>query len=521
MASLRATSGADGDDAKSTASSSGSTSASRLERLQSHMLTSLLSLQSIPPPSRMPVTKSKEPLSLPTTTRNFRGFVQKSGPVFLIQDTVHETLMWDYPARTLCVMGCWAVIAIHPYLLVPLPAFLLTLLLLQTYQARFPVAADTDEAAAVKPADVLKHALEHPTSTGHGKVQPPMVPEPPNEGSIKYYENLRDIQNMMKMITDAYDLLAPLSIHLNWSSPQHTLLIFQVLVVATLALCFIAPYLPYRLILLVAGEGAFLLNHPWADPVLKKLVAKVGEGREGRKMKEAQRRAVARMNEWIKMDQLPDEVWTRGWREVEVFENERFSDDASTARAALRNGLGVAGKWSGHNLRYGERRPWTKGADGYADEALQVEGYSLDVSRQVAMSLEDGWEWIEGDEWRIDFLGRWSPHGVDESGWVYTDSDWHKPSPYSFGHAGHPALPKADKSSALDSGDEDDGDDNGSTGATGTARGAHDGDDDETLPDDVTFAASKSGKAETRRRRWLRRAARTEGSSSLSASQRM
>lgn len=128
--------------------------------------------------------------------------------------------MWDYPARTLCVMGCWAIIgenlsnvsaewdalvltwlhlpdpaALHPHLLVPLPPFMLSLLLLQTYQARYPVPSD-DPSEAVKPKDVLEHALQNPTSTGHGKVQPPMTPEPPHEGSIKYYENLRDIQNM-------------------------------------------------------------------------------------------------------------------------------------------------------------------------------------------------------------------------------------------------------------------------------------------------------------------------------------
>lgn len=93
-----------------TTTSSSTTKASRLERLQSHMLTSILSLQSVPPPNRLPVAKNKEPLSLPTTTRNFRGFVQKSGPVFAIQDAVHETLMWDHPARTVCVMGVWGII---------------------------------------------------------------------------------------------------------------------------------------------------------------------------------------------------------------------------------------------------------------------------------------------------------------------------------------------------------------------------------------------------------------------------
>lgn len=181
------------------------------------------------------------------------------------------------------------------------------------------------------------------------------------------------------MITDGYDLLAPLAIHLNWSSHQHTLLIFQSLVLATIGLFFVAPYLPYRLILLVAGEGAFILNHPWTEPVLTKLMERIGKGKEGRKLRDTNRKALAQITEWIKMDQLPDDVWTRGWREVEVFENERYTDDASAARAAARSGLGAGGKWSGHNLRYGERRPWTKGSDGYADEALQVDGYTLDV----------------------------------------------------------------------------------------------------------------------------------------------
>lgn len=122
------------------------------------------------------------------------------------------------------------------------------------------------------------------------------------------------------MITDTYDLLAPLSIYLNWSSHQHTLLIFQGLVLSTLALFFAAPYLPYRLILLVVGESVFLLNYPWTEPVLTKLIAKVGEGKQGRKMKEANRRLLAQLSEWVKMEQLPDEVWAHGWKEVEVFE---------------------------------------------------------------------------------------------------------------------------------------------------------------------------------------------------------
>lgn len=154
------------------------------------------------------------------------------------------------------------------------------------------------------------------------------------------------------MITDAYDLLAPLSVHLNWSSPSHTLLIFQGLILATISLFFIAPFLPYRFILLVAGEGAFIINHPWTQPVVTKLLDRIGEGKEGRRLKAANRMALAQISEWIKMDQLPDDVWTRGWREVEVFENERYVTSSPGRRASSIS----KSEWSGHNLRYGERK---------------------------------------------------------------------------------------------------------------------------------------------------------------------
>ena len=67
------------------------------------------------------------------------------------------------------------------------------------------------------------------------------------------------------------------------------------------------------------------------------------------------------------------------WREVEVFENERFVANAGTAASKKGGGAEGGHKWSGHNLRFGERKPWTKGSDGYADESLHVEGYTLDI----------------------------------------------------------------------------------------------------------------------------------------------
>lgn len=165
---------------------------------------------------------------MPTTTRNFRGFVQKSGPIFYFQDAVEATLMWDDWPWTAMWMAIWALVALHPYLLLCAPSAILSIILIRTHQARFPVgqpaavsqanAAGNDDAAPLSPsrpppgakhpvveasglltpspAQSLRHAMEKPTSTGEGAVRPPLVPNPPHEGTIKYYENLRDIQNM-------------------------------------------------------------------------------------------------------------------------------------------------------------------------------------------------------------------------------------------------------------------------------------------------------------------------------------
>ena len=74
--------------------------------------------------------------------------------------------------------------------------------------------------------------------------------------------------------------------------------------------------------------------------------------------------------------------------------------------------------WSAHHLTFGERKPFTKAADGWSAQELEVAGFSLDIrcvvafpstplaatltalwrdSRQVAMALEPGWQWVEGE----------------------------------------------------------------------------------------------------------------------------
>lgn len=107
------------------------------------------------------------------------------------------------------------------------------------------------------------------------------------------------------------------------------------------------------------------------------------------------------------------------------------------------------------------------------------------------MSLEPGWAWVEGDDWRIDWIGEWSPVGVDEEGFIYTDADWLRPAPYPYGHKGQRTRPpRASRSTAVSTIGDDDSD-------TGTI--------DEALDEEEEGTKLM---ALTRRRRWLRRAVR-------------
>lgn len=357
------------------------------------LLTSTLASVTATPP-RLPVAKNKEPLSLPTTTRNFRGFVQKSGPIFYFQDAVEATLAWDDWAWTSMWMGIWAIVALHPYLLLCAPTAILAIILIRTHMARFPVGRPIDETPASTgwtssgtekkelvtqtPAETLAHAVAHPSSTGHGAVLPPLMPNPPHEGTIKYYENLRDIQNMMKMVTDGYDAVAPVVPYLNWSSYRRTLLLFQASLILTAVMFFGAPHIPLRPILLIAGEGAFIATHPWVKPAVTGLLNKLDEekrtgktplGRELNKMERMNREQQAKLSQWYDEDGLDDQVWQKGWRDVEMYQNERFAIETAAS----------ASGWSAHNLQFGERRAFTKGPDGWTAKELDVAGYSLDI----------------------------------------------------------------------------------------------------------------------------------------------
>lgn len=131
------------------------------------------------------------------------------------------------------------------------------------------------------------------------------------------------------MVTDGYDAGAPLVPYLNWSSYRRSLILLQGSLLLTSILFFVGPYIPIRPILLLAGEGAFIANHPWLKPAVEGLLSKIGEekktgktalGRELNRFETVNREMQATLRQWIEEDGLDDVVWQKGWKDVEMFE---------------------------------------------------------------------------------------------------------------------------------------------------------------------------------------------------------
>jgi hypothetical protein len=133
----------------------------------------------------------------------------------------------------------------------------------------------------------------------------------------------------MKMVTDGYDAGAPLVPYLNWSSYGRSLLLLQGSLLVTGLLFMFGCYLPIRPVLLIAGEGAFIANHPWLKPALQGLWKKIEEekktsqtalGRELNRIERSGAELQAIIRQWIEEDCLDDEIWQKGWKDVEMFE---------------------------------------------------------------------------------------------------------------------------------------------------------------------------------------------------------
>ncbi|KAH8930180.1 hypothetical protein BT69DRAFT_1328149 [Atractiella rhizophila] len=228
------------------------------------------------------VVKGKEALSLQTTSANFTRFIQRSGPLFALQDTILQILTWEQPSRAIFVSVLWSLICYKPKLLFALPTTLLLALFLslpsktsQASSASKPTSTPTTTTSASTLAPPT--TTQEPSSSASSQNStPPSSPmpappalnpispttptphplAPPTEGSIDYLANLQNIQNLLGLYCAAFDLIVP-----NLASRPPEPIIALVFII-TVALYLTVDIFPWRLAFWIVGELGLCAYHP-------------------------------------------------------------------------------------------------------------------------------------------------------------------------------------------------------------------------------------------------------------------
>ncbi|KAF5335345.1 hypothetical protein D9611_011682 [Ephemerocybe angulata] len=399
-------------------------------------------------PEKYTLLSTRDPLSLPIMSNNFKRFVAKVGPVFWLQDRGEEILLWKKGWRvTGTWMGVYAFLCFYPRVVLLLPHAIVMGIILATYP--------------------------YPASAKHGLAASAPAAEQPTEGSVPWQANIQAIQNLMGAVSDLITAAEP-HVHHLVLSPAHfkepdahpppassrpvspyTPHILALLAVTFPILAFIVslPAFPIRQVFLVGGLLPFVATHPWvvrmypyvaaATPALLIRLEKEQRRLRAFVKKESvepiptQRPPIATiLQKIIDDDRLTDKCWNSEMREVELWENERLGGEPASPQPGMEQPVSSSQTtgWSKANLRPGERAAWTRGRDGWNG----VGGGSLDGQGEVSnltFSLAPGWAFVETEDWRKDVLGDWSGVGVDEDGWAYTNDAWLgvRPAPYTAG----------------------------------------------------------------------------------------
>ncbi|KAF5348576.1 hypothetical protein D9756_009653 [Leucocoprinus leucothites] len=409
-------------------------------------------------PEKVTLLSSRDPLSLPIMTNNFKRFVAKVGPVFWFQDRIEEIVFWKRGwRRTTSWMALYAFLCYFPRMILLIPHAIFIGVILSTY----PYSSSPDPSA--------------PSSDS-----PPAPIQVPAEGTAAWQANLQGIQNLMGFVSDMVTIAQPYTYHLSLT-PQHltpstsdisrhaspttrspyTPHILTLLVVTFFPLLILIhlPNFPIREVALFVGLAPFLVTHPTTMAIAPSLL-QYSQHKLPILITKYER-LLARMDpslpKWIKMplptiverlidnDKLPDEVWRAETREVELFENERYDGVAPVVEST---GQG----WSKANLKPGDRSQWTRGRDGWTgigpeDEIRSnippppsVFGILLLMnsmySSNLTFSLAQDWRFVPTEDWRKDLTGEWAEcGGADEDGWVYSNDAWlgPRPRPYTAG----------------------------------------------------------------------------------------
>ncbi|KAG6915800.1 hypothetical protein DXG01_009801 [Tephrocybe rancida] len=286
---------------------------------------------------------TKEPLSIPITTANFKRFVAKSGPIFWMQDRVEEVVLWKRGWRVTAVwMAAYAFFCYFPKMVFAIPHMSLIAIMLASY----PYSTNT------KPG------------------------EAPASNSVDWQGNLQAIQNLMGAVSDAHDLVQPHT-HLLQLTPAHLpspadppspspptssypplILLSLLLTFPPLVALLASPLFPTRLVCLVGGLAPLIGTHPHIRPLLGPL-AKLATALADNVVVVLSRRYTELRTTYVHWmstrapafvdvsdkhpppplqtllerlrdnDRLDDTCWRAEMRDVELWENERLAPRSS------------------------------------------------------------------------------------------------------------------------------------------------------------------------------------------------
>ncbi|KAK8846845.1 hypothetical protein IAR55_005933 [Kwoniella newhampshirensis] len=426
------------------------------------------------------LTSQREGLSLNLMSNNFRRFVTRVGPVFWLQDRVEEILFWRKPVWTWAWILLWTFISFQPRTLLLLPSLTLMLILLHTHERTTPVPSllgiiapqptATDRinpstgsggsniatATTASVAAAVVNARTSPNlSTGNSAfsasttkdsegetVGVPVVPPQEAQSGVDYYMNIQAIQNLMGLVSDAYDYvaprLAPLQSPNHPPSPlalpiTHTHLVLLLLPPTLLLPLIPSQFIPY--LLLPLGLVPPLVFHPNLTPAILSLPTHLYI-----------RKSRALLEGWLLSDRLSDEIGRKQIGRVEVWENERLDPKIAAASTSTNDKaphgapMIPPGSWGARFLRPSDRPPWVKVESKESrwrnvEDTLPVStaGEGGEAEAKKVLALKEGWECVPGEDWRVDGSGLWSDVGVDAEGWVYSDDSWQNvaPTPYT------------------------------------------------------------------------------------------
>ncbi|KAG8214334.1 hypothetical protein J3R82DRAFT_9294 [Butyriboletus roseoflavus] len=456
---------------------------------------------------------TRDPLSVPIMTANFRRFVSKVGPVFWLQDRIEEIILWKKGwKRTTVWLAAYGFFCYFPRMALLVPHILLLSVMLCYYPdpGAQPVPINVGEGTADWQANIQAiQNLMGAFSDAHDAIVPllpllvapqtppssiPSPPKPavrfsiPTSTPTPSYEPIS--HPTPKPPRHTSDPPSPPATH-PATQPHHPLLIVTLVTFFLFIPILMTVLLPLRLLFFLVGAGSVGVLHPRIKGSLSlasTALSGTGPGLSFQlciciprlpnplsllpivahrfcdlcqpprthtfTLTLTPRDIYLFLRQLTDNDKLDDTVWHAPLAHVELWENERWIQDAkggeedaasttSTSTATTgtvtrlgdgAKGMEIGGTWSKVNLKPNERVGWTRGRDGWS-------GVGGEVSSNLTFSLSPGWAFVETEGWRPDLSAAWAVEGhcaapsasvcvgADEDGWTYTTDMWTHPRP--------------------------------------------------------------------------------------------